>query len=105
MEVWKHSVEDVQELQLTKHGGFNPFESYDRQTVYFSKFDEAGIWSVPSQGGAESLVVAGKPQVRYWGHWAIRRTGFYPLNAEAERRPRIEFYDFATRRIHASPDT
>ncbi len=47
MEVWKHSLEDGQELQVTKHGGFNPFESYDGQTVYFSKFDEAGIWSVP----------------------------------------------------------
>ena len=99
MEVWKHSVEDGRELQLTKHGGFNSFESYDRQTVYFSKFDEAGIWSVPSQGGTESLVVAGKPQLRYWGHWAITRTGLYLLNVEAARSSRIEFYDFSTRRI------
>ena len=99
MEVWKHSVEDDKELQLTKHGGFNPLESYDRQSVYFSKFDEAGIWSVPSQGGTESLVVAGKPQLRYWGYWAITKTGLYLLDAEVDRRSRIEFYDFATRRI------
>ena len=99
LEVWKHSVEDGQELQLTKRGGFNAMESQDGRTVYYSKFDEAGIWSVPSQGGTESMVIAGKPQVRYWGHWAITRTGLYLLSAETERRPRIEFYDFATRRI------
>jgi Tol biopolymer transport system component/DNA-binding winged helix-turn-helix (wHTH) protein len=98
-EVWKHSLESGAEIQLTTHGGFDPFESYDGRTIYFSKFDEGGIWSVPSQGGAESLVVADKPQVRYWGHWAVTRTGLYLLDAEAEPRPRIEFYDFQTQRI------
>jgi Tol biopolymer transport system component/DNA-binding winged helix-turn-helix (wHTH) protein len=98
-EVWKHSLESGEEIQLTTHGGFDPFESYDGQTIYFSRFDEGGIWSVPSQGGTVKLVVADKPQVRYWGHWAVTQTGLYFLDAEAEPRPRIEFYDFATQRI------
>ena len=51
------------------------------------------------QGGADTVVVAGKPQVRYWGNWAVTRTGLYLLDAEVERRPRIEFYDFRTQRI------
>ena len=97
-EVWKQVLETGKELQLTTHGGFNPFESYDRKTVYFSKFDEAGIWSVPSDGGAESLVVEGKPQIMYWGQWAVTRTGIYVLNADAAPKGRIEFFDFATRR-------
>ena len=39
-----------------------------------------------------------KPQIGYCGHWATTKAGLYLLNAEAEPRPRIEFYDFATRR-------
>lgn len=96
-EVWKH-LQSGDDIQLTKHGGFNPFESFDGQSVYFSKFDEAGIWKIPVNGGEESLVVKGRPQTFYWGHWALTRPGIYFLNADVEPRARIEFYDFATRR-------
>jgi len=97
-DVWKHSLETGNEFQLTTHGGFDPFESFDGQTVYFSKWDEAGIWSIPSNGGKETLVVEGRPQVLYWGHWALTRPGIYFLNADTDPRARIEFYDFGTGR-------
>ena len=98
-EVWKRSLDGGAESQMTKHGGFNPFESYDGQSIYFSKFDQAGIWSIPAKGGTESLVVGDKPQVGYWGHWAFTQDGLYLLNMDAEPRPGIEFYRFATGRI------
>ena len=99
-EVWKHSLETGKEFQITMHGGFNAFESFDGRTVYFSRFDEAGIWSIPCQGGTESIVIEGKPQTLYWGQWALTRTGIYFMNVEAEPRARIDFYEFATRRAH-----
>jgi Tol biopolymer transport system component len=98
-QIWKHSLEDGSERQLTEHGGFAPLESYDGRTIYYSKFDEAGIWSMPASGGSESPVVAGMPQVSYWGHWAVTESGLYLLDADAEPRSAIEFYSFATRRI------
>jgi Tol biopolymer transport system component/DNA-binding winged helix-turn-helix (wHTH) protein len=98
-QIWKHSLEDESERQLTEHGGFDPFESYDGRTIYYSKRDEPGIWSMPAGGGSESPVVIGKPQVSYWGHWAVTESGLYLLDADAEPRPTIEFYSFATRRI------
>jgi len=98
-QVWKHSLDDGAESQLTKLGGFDPLESYDGRTIYFSKFDQAGIWSLPESGGTESLVVADKPQVGYWGHWAVTKSGLYLLDREVDPKPRIEFYNFATRRI------
>jgi dipeptidyl aminopeptidase/acylaminoacyl peptidase len=98
-QIWKHSLENGSEKQLTEHGGFDPFESYDGRTIYYTKFDEPGIWTMPASGGSESLVVAGKPQVSYWGHWAVTESGLYLLDADAEPRPTIEFYSFATRRI------
>jgi hypothetical protein len=54
---------------------------------------------MPASGGSESPVVTGKPQVNYWGHWAVTESGLYLLDADAEPRPIIEFYSFATRRI------
>jgi Tol biopolymer transport system component len=98
-QIWKHSLENGSERQLTEHGGFSPFESYDGRTIYYTKFDEPGIWSMPAGGGSESPVVTGKPQVDYWGHWAVTESGLYLLDADAEPRPTIEFYSFATRRI------
>jgi Tol biopolymer transport system component/DNA-binding winged helix-turn-helix (wHTH) protein len=98
-QIWKHSVEDGSERQLTERGGFDPFESYDGRTIYYCKFDEPGIWSMPANGGSESVVVTGKPQLSYWGHWAVTESGLYLLDADAEPRPTIEFYNFATRRF------
>jgi Tol biopolymer transport system component/DNA-binding winged helix-turn-helix (wHTH) protein len=99
-QVWKHSVETGKELQVTTHGGFNAFESLDGRSIYFSKWDEAGIWNIPSEGGTESLVIEGKPQTLYWGQWALTTAGIYFMNVEAEPRAHIDFYDFATRRAH-----
>jgi dipeptidyl aminopeptidase/acylaminoacyl peptidase len=98
-QIWKHSLENGSEKQLTEHGGFDPFESYDGRTIYYPKFDEPGIWSMPASGGSESLVAAGKPQVSYWGHWAVTESGLYLLDADAKPGPTIEFYSFATRRM------
>ena len=100
-EVWRHALEGGAELQLTKRGGFDSFESYDGQTIYFSRFDQPGVWSIPASGGTESLVIADKPQLAYWGYWGITRVGLYLLNTGAELGSRIEFYSFTTRR--ASP--
>jgi hypothetical protein len=54
---------------------------------------------MPANGGAETPVIADKPQVGYWGHWAVTREGLYLLDTDADPRPTIEFYRFATRRI------
>jgi hypothetical protein len=54
---------------------------------------------MPASGGSESPVVTGKPQVSYWGHWAVTESGLYLLDADADPLPTIEFYSFAIRRI------
>jgi WD40-like Beta Propeller Repeat len=97
-QVWKHSLENGAETQLTKQGGFDPLESYDGSTVYYSRIYDAGIWKVPSRAGDESKVVEGKPQIGYWGYFAVTKVGVYFLDAEAEPSPAIEFSDFATGR-------
>lgn len=101
-QVWKHSLESGTETQLTKNGGFDPLESYDGSELYYSRFYEAGIWKVSAHGGNESKAVEEKPQVGYWGHFAVTRAGLYFLDAEAEPTPAIEFLNFATGRISSA---
>ena len=98
-QVWKHKLDNGVELQVTKEGGFEPFESYDGQTVYYTRFYEGGIWSVPASGGKETQVIADTPQLGYWGSWGITNAGLYLLNNDAAPMPRIEFYNFKTRRL------
>ncbi|MGI8772242.1 MAG: winged helix-turn-helix domain-containing protein [Acidobacteriaceae bacterium] len=98
-QLWKHSLDSGVERQLTQHGGFSALESSDGATLYYTKFDQPGTWSMPAAGGDESLVVAGKPQVGYWGHLAVADAGLYLLDADAEPRPAIDFYSFATHRV------
>lgn len=98
-QLWKHALADGAETQVTPHGGFTGFESSDGRTLYFSKFDQPGIWSIPAGGGAESLVVPDKPRVGFWGFWAVTDSGLYLLDTEAEPKATIEFYGFATGRL------
>jgi Tol biopolymer transport system component len=98
-QLWKHALADGAETQMTQHGGFTGFESSDGRTLYFSKFDQAGIWRIPAIGGAESLVVPDKPGVGFWGHWAVTDSGLYLLDTEAEPKASIVFYRIATGRL------
>jgi Tol biopolymer transport system component/DNA-binding winged helix-turn-helix (wHTH) protein len=99
-QIWKQSVHGGGAVQITQHGGFTGFESYDGKTFYYSKADDEGLWSVPVDGGAETLVT---PALRrgYWGALAVSETGFYLIDDDVLPRPTIEFYNFRTRRLNA----
>jgi Tol biopolymer transport system component/DNA-binding winged helix-turn-helix (wHTH) protein len=96
-QVFRHSLESGEEVQLTRHGGFDPFESYDGKTVYYTKYRDPGLWSVPSTGGKESVVLEDQPKYGFWGAWALTEDGIYYLDAEAVPRPTIMFYRFSNR--------
>ena len=98
-QVWKHDLNTGADVQLTKQGGFDPIESVDGKTVYYTRFYEAGIWKVPSGGGAEMKVIADRPQIGFWGHYGVSTMGLYFLDNDAEPRPAIDFYNFATQHI------
>jgi Tol biopolymer transport system component len=97
-QVWRMPAEGGSAVQITQNGGFAAFESPDGQFVYYAKFTEPGIWRVLVEGGEETLVLD-LLQPGLWGYWAVVDEGIYFLNAEAESRPAIEFYRFATRRV------
>jgi Tol biopolymer transport system component/DNA-binding winged helix-turn-helix (wHTH) protein len=97
-QLWKQKPGGGGPVQVTRHGGFTAFESYDGKTVYYSKRDGEGIWSIPVGGGAETRVTDA-PRIGDWGNWAVSENGLYLLEDDILPRPTIEFYNFKTRKL------
>jgi Tol biopolymer transport system component/RIO-like serine/threonine protein kinase len=95
-QVWKIPAEGGKAVQVTKKGGFGPFESYDGKTLYYTKGRYLpGLWKVPVKGGEEALVLE-QVQAMLWGYCGLTRKGIYFYNAGTKA---IEFYSFSTRKI------
>jgi hypothetical protein len=73
---------------VTRHGGLLAIESYDGRTIYYSKMEGGGLWSIPASGGPEELVTSALHR-GYWGHFAVTDAGIYLLDVDATPRPTI----------------
>jgi Tol biopolymer transport system component len=96
LQVWRRELATGRETQVTHHGGFAAFESYDTKTLYYSRFEGGGVWSIPVGGGEEQQVTDALHK-GYWGHFAVTDAGLYLLNSEASPKPTLMFYNFQTR--------
>jgi hypothetical protein len=99
---WWRDLASGPETQVTCHGGFFGIESYDGKTLFYSKIEGGGLWSIPVAGGTEELVTPALHR-RYWGHFAVTGDGIYLLDVDATPRPTIVYYSFQTRRLLACP--
>jgi len=88
-------------VQITKQGGFLPFESADARFVYYDKDSEVdGIWRVPIDGGEEILILDQLKHEMY-GNWAVVDDGIYFIRFDdtTNEEGAILFYDFAAGRV------
>ena len=97
-QVWRREISTGKETQITQHGGFAAFESYDAKTLYYSRFDRVGIWKMPVGGGQEVLVTDSL-HLGYWGNFAVTDNGLYLVDADAKGGPAIMYYNFQTQRL------
>jgi len=95
-QVWRRELATGREAQVTHHSGFAAFESYDAKTLYYSRFEGGGIWSMPVGGGEEQQVTDALHK-GCWGHFAVTDAGIYLLDSDAAPKPTIMFYSFQTR--------
>ena len=95
-EVWKMPSTGGTSIQMTRHGGFAPFESPNGKFLYYAKgLTVPGLWRMPTNGGEEIEVVSSL-EAGYWGYWAVVDDGIYYLDTTA--KPGIAFFDLTTRR-------
>ena len=74
-EIWKAPVEGGgAAVQITRTGAFEPFEALDGSRLYFTRErSRPGVWSVPTSGGKETLVVDDVLE----GLWSVAADGIY----------------------------
>ena len=92
-QVWKHSLRSGEESQVTRNGGFAALESFDGKTLYYSKLEGGGLWSL-SDGEERHLTDA--PHLGDWGQFAVTQDGIYFLDSWAEAGPTLVYYDLHT---------
>jgi Tol biopolymer transport system component/DNA-binding winged helix-turn-helix (wHTH) protein len=99
-QIWKREIASGKETQLTRRGGFAASQSFDGKVLYYSKFDGAGLWSIPMDGGEERRVTTA-PHRGFWGHFAVTEPGIYFVDSDAETGLTVMFYDFHSHRQKA----
>jgi Tol biopolymer transport system component/DNA-binding winged helix-turn-helix (wHTH) protein len=97
-QVWKHELVSGRETQITRGGGFAAFESYDAQTLFFSRFQGGGLWSVPIRGGEEQHI-ASAPHLGGWGQFAVTEAGIYLIDSTTEPGPTVFYYSFFNQQL------
>jgi hypothetical protein len=82
-------------VQVTNHGGAEAFESHDRKFVYYTKWEQRGIWRKPTEGnGPETLVIdRGTPY-----HWDLFDKGVCLADVN-DSGPKIDCSDFEAKHI------
>ena len=96
-QLWKVRVKGGSPVRVTKNGGVYAIESDDGHFLYYSKYEQPGIWKMPLSGGDETLVMD-QPAGFRWFNWGLVRNGIYFLNLKNPPLGTIDFFEFATRK-------
>jgi len=90
-QVWKMDGDGGHPRQITRHGGYLAFESFDGHWVYYSLTDgDSPLYRVPVEGGEATEVL---PRVYEFGY-CLTPDGV--LFSGGEHSHGIEFFSFAT---------
>jgi Tol biopolymer transport system component/DNA-binding winged helix-turn-helix (wHTH) protein len=95
-QIWKAPLAEGTALQVTENGGAEAFESRDGRFVYYTKWEQRGIWRKPTEGGGPEMLVIdrGSPY-----HWGLFDNGVCLMDVAAAAGPVIDCLDFDTNRI------
>jgi Tol biopolymer transport system component len=95
-QIWKAPPEGGEAVQITRSGGMEAFEAPDGGTLFYAKSWAAdGIWTVPVQGGPETLAIGGI-MPNFWGV-ANRGVFYLDFGASSEGSVPLMLLSFETR--------
>jgi Tol biopolymer transport system component len=87
------------EGNYTRNGGCVAFESFDSQSVYYTKGDfrtPTGLWKMPVSGSEESQVL---PSVVSRAFSLVKEGIYFISEPGADRKSSIQFLSFATAKV------
>jgi len=95
-EIWKIPVGGGEAVQVTRNGGYVAFESYDGQTLCYTKqYDRSPLFSRPVGGGEETQLVDSV----FRRAFAVTSQGIFFIASPDAEGFSIRFVDFGTRRV------
>jgi len=94
-QVWKMPVEGGSPIRITRNGGISPVESPEGRYLYYSKYEQGGVWRVPLPGGQEAEVLK-DVDGGAWPNWGVNADGIYFLKFGKFPLVTIDFFEFAT---------
>ncbi len=99
-QVWRFSLKDGKEEQITKNGGFAPLESPDGQTIYYaeSRYPNPHVWRVPRDGGDETML-SSQIEPGTWASWTVTDKGIYFVDPTAGNVAMLSFFDLGSHRL------
>jgi Tol biopolymer transport system component/DNA-binding winged helix-turn-helix (wHTH) protein len=89
-EIWKMPAEGGEQVQVTRNGGWLPFESPDGKYVYYTNL--GGLWKVPVGGGEEKEVLHSIDERA----WAVVKHGVYFGQRNPDGNTAVRFLRFGT---------
>jgi Tol biopolymer transport system component/DNA-binding winged helix-turn-helix (wHTH) protein len=99
-QIWKMPFSGGAPKQLTTHGGISPVESFDGRYLYYSKYEQNGIWRMPLQeNGVESEVLR-DIDPGSWPNWALSPEGIYFEKSGRFPHAELAFFNFADNKTH-----
>jgi Tol biopolymer transport system component/DNA-binding winged helix-turn-helix (wHTH) protein len=99
-QIWRILAQGGTPLRLTKHGGISPAESFDGRYLYYSKYEQTGVWRMPLEGGGEESKVLGDIDPGGWPNWALSPEGIYFLKFGTFPHADLAFFDLAGGKTH-----
>ena len=93
-QIWKTTVQGGAPVQLTVRGGISAEESFDGRYLYYSKYEQGGVWRMNLDTHEEMRVL--ELDGDSWANWALTSEGLYFLKFSRSARPAIEFLNLAS---------
>jgi Tol biopolymer transport system component len=87
-------------VSLSGEKSFSPLESYDGETVYFSKgaWSNAALYMASLKPGGTELAVTGMPAMFSTCHYTVAPGGIYFAPADAPHS--VRYFEFNTKKVH-----
>jgi Tol biopolymer transport system component/DNA-binding winged helix-turn-helix (wHTH) protein len=91
-QIWKVPFAGGTAIQVTNNGGADAFESRDGKFVYYTKWEQRGIWRKPVEGGPDTLIINNGTTL----HWGLFDEGTCLIDLDTAAGPTISCLDFGS---------
>lgn len=96
-QIWKISVNGGEPVQVTKNGGLIGKESADGKYLFLTHHKKNGLWRMPKEGGAETLVIE-KINPFDRNYWTVSSRAIFFISRPTPDSAVVKRFDLASQK-------